>query len=136
MKEYKDVHHNLIDKRLEIDCAMSVAATLTSKEGSPPCTLIGSWTVFSTKISDVGTCKSETGFLPVIPQPPKDNVCKCYLDFLLNMKNDQNLSEIFCHNDHDVFYKLSQIICIKKKWKHRKYNGKFPYFAGDTESFL
>ena len=50
---------------------MSVAATFTFKEGSPPCTL------FSTKISVVGTCKSETGFLPVIPQPPKDNVCKC-----------------------------------------------------------
>ena len=76
MKEYKGVHCDLINKRLKIDRAKSVAATLTSKEGSPPCTLIGSWTVFSTKISDVGTCKSETGFLPVIPQPPKDNVYK------------------------------------------------------------
>ena len=45
VKEYKDVHRDLIDKRLQIDCVMSVAATLTSKEGSPPCTLIGSWTV-------------------------------------------------------------------------------------------
>ena len=89
MKEYKGVDRGLIDKRLPIDCAMSVAATLISKEGYPPCTLIGSRTVFKTKISDVGTCKSETGFLPVIPQPPKDNVCKCYLDFLLNMKNDK-----------------------------------------------
>ena len=114
MKEYKDVHHNLIDKRLEIDCAMSVAATLTSKEGSPPCTLIGSWTVLRTKVSDVGTWKSETEFLPVIPQPPKNDVCKCYLDFLLNVKNDQNLSNVFSHNDHDIFYKLSQIIWIKK----------------------
>ena len=110
MKEYEGAHRDLIDKCLQIDCAMSVAVTLTSKEGSPPCTLIGSWTVVNTKISDVGTCKSETGFLPVIPQPLKDNVCKCYLDFLLNMKNDQNLSNNFCHNDHGVFYKLSQII--------------------------
>ena len=28
------------------------------------------------------------------------------------MKNDQNLSNIFCHNDHDVFNKLSQINII------------------------
>ena len=115
MKEYKGVHRDLIDKRLQIDCAMSVAATFTFKEGSPPCTLIRSWTDFSTKIADVGTCKSETGFLPVIPQPPNDNVCKYYLDFLINMKNDQNFSNIFCHNDHDVIYKLSRIIWLKKK---------------------
>ena len=89
---------------------MSVAGTLTSKERSPPCTLIGSRTVLNTKISDVGTCKSEAGFLPVIAQPPKDNVCKCYLDFLLNIKNDKNLSHNFSHNDEDVFYKLSQLI--------------------------
>ena len=114
MKKYKGVRHDLTDKRLQRDCPMSVAATLTSKEGSPYCTLIGSWTVFRTKISDVETCKSETGFLPVIPQTPKDNVCKCYLDFFLNMKNDHNSSSIFCHNDYDVFYKLFQIIWIKK----------------------
>ena len=29
-------------------------------------------------------------------------------------ENDLNLSNIFCLNDHDVFYKLSQIIWIKK----------------------
>ena len=114
MKKYKGVHRDLTDKSLQIDCPMSVAATLTSKERSHCCTLIGSWTVFRKNISDVETCKSETGFLPVIPQTPKDNVCKCYLDFFLNMKNDHNLSNIFCHNDYDVFYKLSQIIWIKK----------------------
>ena len=41
MKKYKGVHHDLTDKRLQRDCPMSVAATLTSKEGSPYCTLIG-----------------------------------------------------------------------------------------------
>ena len=104
------------------------------KEGSPPCTIIGSWTVFNTKISDVGTCKSETRFLPIITQPPKTNICKCYLDFLLDTKSDQNLNYIFCHNDQDVFYKLSQIIWEENKRKYRKYNERIPYFAGDTES--
>ena len=112
MKKYKGVNRDLINKCLQMDRAKSAAAMLTSKEGSPPCTLIGSWTVFNTKISDVETCKSEIGFLPVIPPPPKDNVCKCYLEILLNMKNDQNLSNTFCHNDHDVFYKLSQISIV------------------------
>ena len=31
---------------------MSVAVTLTSKEGSPPYPLIGSWTFFNAKICD------------------------------------------------------------------------------------
>ena len=86
MKEYKGVHRDLIDKRLQTDCAMSVAAILATKDWSPPCTLTGSWTVINTKISHVRTCKSETGFLPVITQHPKDDVCKCYLDFSLNWK--------------------------------------------------
>ena len=95
---------------------MSAVPTLTSKEGSPPCPLIGSSTVFNTKISDVATYKSGTGFLPVIPRPPKDNMCKHYLDFLLDMKSDQNMNYIFCRSDQDVFCKPSQII-----WKERKY---------------
>ena len=70
----------------------------------------------------------KTGFLPVFAQLLKDNVCKLYLDFLFNIKNDQKLSNIFCHNDHDVFFKLSRAIW-RKKWKHRKYNGRFPFFC-------
>ena len=38
---------------------MSVAATLITKVGSSPWTLLGWWTVFNTKIFDVGTCKSK-----------------------------------------------------------------------------
>ena len=82
---YKGAYHYLIDHRFQIDCTMSVAVSIISKEGSRPYPLI----------SDVATCKSETGFLLVIPQPPKDNVCKYYIDFLLDMKNDQNLNFFF-----------------------------------------
>ena len=64
----------------------------------------------NTKIFDVVTYISETGFLPVIPQPAKDNVYKNYLDFSLDIKSEQNLNYIFGHSDQDVFYKLSQII--------------------------
>ena len=51
-----------------------------------------------------------------IPQPPKDNVSKYYLEFLLDMNNDQNLNYISRHSGQDVFCKLSQII-----WKETKY---------------
>ena len=104
IREYNGFQRDLIDKCLQIDCAMSAAASLTSKERSPPCTLIGSWTVFNTK-----TCKPEAGCLPVSVSLPG-----FLLDFLLNMKNDQNLSNILCHNDHGVFYKLSQIVLIEE----------------------
>ena len=40
--ECKMIHRDLKDKLLQIDCAMSVGATLTSKEGSSSYALIGS----------------------------------------------------------------------------------------------
>ena len=98
-----------------MDSTISVAANLTSKEGSPLYPPIGSWAVFNTKISDVEIYRSVTGFVPVIALRPKDNVCKYYLDFLLDMKNHQNLSYIFFHSDQDVFSKLSQMF-----WKEKK----------------
>ena len=70
----------------------------------------------------LATYKSETGSLPVIPQPLKDNVCYYYLDFLLDMENDQNLIFFFyffffCYSGQDVCYKLSQIIWKEKNMK-------------------
>ena len=59
--------------------------------------------------------KSETGFLPVIPQLPSDSICKYYLDFLLHLKSDLEINHIFCRSDQEVFYKISQII-----WKDKK----------------
>ena len=70
---------------------MSVVAILTSKEGSPLYPLIGSWPVFNTKFSDVATYKSKTGFLPVVPLPPKDNVYKYYLYFFARFQKRPKL---------------------------------------------
>ena len=55
IKEYKGVHNHSTEQRLQIDCVKSVTATLTSKEGSPPYSLVGSWTAINTKITDVQT---------------------------------------------------------------------------------
>ena len=41
------------------------------------------------------------------------------VDFLIDLKTDLELDNIFCHSDQDVFYKISQIM-----WKERdKYKG-------------
>ena len=69
--------------------------------------------------------KSETGFFPVIPQPPSDSVCKYYLDFLLDLKSDLEINCILCHSDQDVFYKISQII-----WKDTKYDSVINIMGG------
>ena len=68
------------------------------------------------KNSDVATYRSESGFLPVVPQSTNNNACKYYLGFILDTKSDQNLNYIFCHSDQDAFYKPSEII-----WKETKY---------------
>ena len=63
---------------------MSVAATLTRKEGSLSYPHICKRTIFNVRMFDVSTCKSETGVLRVNTQPPK-NVCKYHLDILLDL---------------------------------------------------
>ena len=69
------------------------------------------------RLQNVKTYKSENRFLPVIPQPPSDSVCKYYLNFLLDLKSDLEINHIFRHSDQDAFYKISQII-----WKDKKYD--------------
>ena len=73
---------------------MAIGASITSSE-QPSYPALGSWTVFNSKTSNGKTYKSETGFLPVIPQPPSDSVCKYYLDFLLDPKSDLEINHIF-----------------------------------------
>ena len=115
IESYTDnTNHDQLDYRLSVDCAMPIGASITSSE-EPSYPPLGSWTLFNSKTSNVKTYKSETGFLPVIPQPPSDSVCKYYLDFLLDLKSDLVINHIFCHSDQDIFYKISQII-----WKDKK----------------
>ena len=35
---------------------------------------------------------------------------KDYLDFLIDLKSNIEISNILCHSDQDMFYKISQII--------------------------
>ena len=105
IRSYTDnTNRDHIDYRLSVDCAMVIGASITSAE-KPSYPLLGSWKVFKSKTSNSKTFKSETRFLPVIPQPPSNSVCKYYLDFLLDLKSDLKINHIFCHSDQDIFYK-------------------------------
>ena len=126
-----NTNHDQLGYILRFDCVMAIGASITSfEETSYP--LLGSWTVFNSKTSNVKTYKSETGFFPVIPQPsPSESVCKYCLDFLLDFKNDSEINNIFCHSNQDVFYKISHVINImggfhilqvKLKILYTKYN--------------
>ena len=63
--------------------------------------------------------------MPVIPQPPSHNVCKYYLEFLLDLKIDLEINLVFCHSVQDVFYKISQI-----NWKDKRYDGVIIIMSG------
>ena len=101
------IYCDLPDYRLRVDCDMTIGAGITSLE-EPSCPPLDSWTVFKSNTSYVKVYKSETEFLLVIFQPPSDSVCKCYLDFLLDLKSDLEIDYIFFHSDQDVFYKISK----------------------------
>ena len=59
------------------------------------------------------TCETEKPYTPNRP------ILKDYLDFLIDLKSNLEIDNIFCHNDQYVFYKISQIM-----WKKGdKYKG-------------
>ena len=62
---------------------------------------LGSWTVFSSMVTDKHTIQSDLNYFPLIPHPPSESVLKDYLDFLIDLKSD------LCYSDQDVFYKIS-----------------------------
>ena len=109
-------NRNFLEERLDVDLAWCMAANLNDDEiQTPP---FGSWTVFNSMVTNKRTIKSYLDFLPVIPHPQNDSILKDYLDFLIDVKADLEIDNIFGHSDQDVFYKISQIM-----WKEKKYDG-------------
>ena len=90
---------------------------------TPP---FGSWTVFNSMVTDNRTIQSDLDYFPVIPYPTNDSVLKDYLGFLIDLKSDLEVDNIFCHSNQDVFYKISEIM-----WKERnKYKGVISIISG------
>ena len=94
-------NRNFFEERLDVDLAWCMAANLNDDEiQTPP---FGAWTVFNSMVTNKRTIKSDLDFLPVFPHPPNDSILKDYLDFLINVKADLEIDDIFCHSDQDVF---------------------------------
>ena len=72
--------------------------------------LIGSWTDFKKKTTNVEYEKSLLEYLPAIPETPKYPVCKKFLDDLLGLMEDLELGHIYAHGDEQVYALLTHIM--------------------------
>jgi len=75
----------------------------------------GSWTIFLKNVTSSDTNKCFLQYLQVVPLPPNDNVCKWYLDLVLQMTDDLELRCIFAHADEAINSKMVLI-----KWLYDK----------------
>ena len=101
----------------------AVGGKLSKKEDLDP---IGSWTCFMKNVTAVETEKAILDYLPVVPLPPTDKICKWYLDTLMKMIDDLDSEFIFLHADEAVYCKVMMI-----KWIHEgKYDEVIPLLGG------
>ena len=68
--------------------------------------LIGSWTSFKKLTSSLDIEKYCQDYLPDIPSPPEYPICKNYLDNLIDIINDLEISNIYVNADEMVYSKL------------------------------
>ena len=73
-----------------------------------------SWSAFNKQVSEYNTNKCVQEYLPVSPTPPEYPIWKEYLDSVLEMINDLEISHMFIHSDEAVYSKLCHIL-----WKHQ-----------------
>ena len=101
----------------------AVGGKLSEKEDLEP---IGSWTCFMKQVTKVETKKALLDYLPVVPLPPTDKICKWYLDTLMKMIDDLDAEFIFLHADEAVYCKVMMI-----EWIHQgKYDKVIPLLGG------
>ena len=138
LKEYEpDKDKSELEGRLDKDFAWALAAASENQEGIRGQELlgldqiedeevtndfVGSWTAFNKEVTSVKTTKSRNEYLPTIPHPPDDSICKYYLDYIIDLADSLHLEHIFVHCDQAVFYKMSQIIRVARcpKWSAAK----------------
>ena len=74
---------------------------------------IGSWTVFMKKVTKSETKQALLEYLPVVPLPPTDNICKWYLDRINKMIEELESDCVFLHADEAVYSKILMIKWIE-----------------------
>ena len=98
---------------LKRDIAWATAGTLISHEEESSFSPLGSWTAFMRQTSSTVPIKCIQEYQPVIPSPPEYPICKQYLDSVIEIINDLELSHMFVHTDELVYSKLCNIL-----WKN------------------
>ena len=103
-----DEQDDLLHWCLKRDIAWALTSAIGHKYSSmDDLTSIGSWTKCQTK-------KALLEYLPVVPLPPTDNICKWYLDTIQEMIKELDSECIFLHADEAVYSKVMMIKWIEE----------------------
>ena len=99
---------------LKRDIAWAAAGALVADEnGDASYDPLGSWTAFLRQTTSSVPIKCIQEYQPVWPHPPEYPICKKYLDSIIELINDLELSHMFVHADELVYSKLCHIL-----WKN------------------
>ena len=124
-KFYDSKDERLLDERFKKDFAWSLAGSLPLKIKDEELPLLGSWTAFQRAVTASETQECILEYLPMTPETPDYPVCKEYLDSLLDMIKELDISHIFVHADEMVYAKIYHII-----WKNPDLYGQIKVLMG------
>ena len=112
---YQDQENtDLIDQCFAKDVLWSLAGGLPNNDDGDELSLLGSWTAFMKQTCDEETAESLVKYLPANENPPEYQVCKDYMEFILEVANCLDLPRVFIHADEQVYARVLHII-----WKHK-----------------
>ena len=100
---------------LKRDIAWAAAGSLgTEDDDGTAYDPLGSWTNFLKQTVDSTPIKAVQEYQPVWSHQPEYPICKKYLDSVIEIMNDLELSHMFVHSDELVYSKLCNIL-----WKNQ-----------------
>ena len=103
-----------LDYCLKRDIAWSAAGSVANDpEDDSTFDPLGSWTTFLRLVSKSTPIKCVQVYQPVSPHPPEYPICKQYLDSIIEIINDLEISYMFVRSDEAVYSKLCHIL-----WKN------------------
>eukprot|EP00794_Sanderia_malayensis_P009432 gene9432-biopygen7559 len=119
--------HGILDKSFDKDLVWGIAGGLPQPDtGNEEHPQIGSWTAFQKQVSDVEIIKSVINYMPTIDAPPEYNVCKDYLDSMVDIMEILDVPNIFVHADEQVYARVLHLM-----WKHKEeYKNIIPILGG------
>ena len=86
---------------------------------------------------DKNTKQFDLNYFPVTPCPKNRSVFKDYLDFLIDLKSNQKIYNIFCHSDQDVLQDTTNGVEGERQiQRNHQHNGWFPYLFSKSPNSL